>query len=227
MGGHGKVVFTCTQFSFFICFITTLITCPVSANVTDIMAVDATEKYACSFLPNEINQLYEESVTSVFANCTDLHGSLTLRPVVTDTRIAVLVGQDVLVYDSDYTINNESFTVKGLFLGRTIIKIFASPYTKGNNASREKSSNDPETLIQQYKLSVIRKERAIDHIFIGMVMLLVMGAYVGMGCTVDLKVVKEVLLKPIPPIIGFCCQYIIMPLVSDSDPDLFILLSMR
>jgi len=53
----------------------------------------------------------------------------------------------------------------------------------------------------------------IDHLFIVIVILLVCGGNVGMGCKVDLTVVKEVLRRPIAPIIGFCCQYLIMPLV--------------
>merc|ERR1712135_66025 len=34
-----------------------------------------------------------------------------------------------------------------------------------------------------------------------------------MGCTLDMDVVKETLKRPIGPSIGFCCQYLFMPLV--------------
>ncbi|ESN93769.1 hypothetical protein HELRODRAFT_103288 [Helobdella robusta] len=61
---------------------------------------------------------------------------------------------------------------------------------------------------------VVRVERIVDTLFIVVVMLLMMAAYVGMGCAVELSVVKEVLKKPVPPFIGFCSQYFIMPLTA-------------
>lgn len=45
------------------------------------------------------------------------------------------------------------------------------------------------------------------------IILLVIFANIGMGCKIDLDVVKEVLRRPIAPSIGFCCQFIVMPLV--------------
>ena len=70
------------------------------------------------------------------------------------------------------------------------------------------------TVVEEYEVAVVRRERFIDHLFLGLVTLLVIFPNVGMGCKVDLGVVKEVFMKPLPPIIGFCCQYIIMPLVN-------------
>ena len=46
--------------------------------------------------------------------------------------------------------------------------------------------------------------------------MLLLIANVGMGCKIDLDVVKEVLRRPIAPTIGFCCQFIVMPLVSNE-----------
>ncbi len=65
----------------------------------------------------------------------------------------------------------------------------------------------------QYKVAVIREDRALDTIFIAVIVVLLLFANVGMGCKIDLKVVKEVLRRPIAPTIGFCCQFIVMPLV--------------
>lgn len=66
----------------------------------------------------------------------------------------------------------------------------------------------------EYYISVVRKERFVDHLFIGVIVIIIVLANVGMGCKIDLTVIKEVIRRPIPPGIGLFCQYIIMPLVS-------------
>lgn len=62
-------------------------------------------------------------------------------------------------------------------------------------------------------VTVIRTPRPVDRAFIYTVAVLVSVAFVNMGCMLDLEIVKETLKKPIGPVIGFCCQYIFMPLV--------------
>lgn len=63
------------------------------------------------------------------------------------------------------------------------------------------------------RVTVIRTQRPVDKAFIYTVAILVSIAFINMGCTLDLGIVKETLKKPIGPAIGFCCQYIFMPLV--------------
>lgn len=139
---------------------------------------------------------------------------------------------------------NEDGTViniKGNFLGRTWLKIsykhnsfnyggvVPPQATAAKNVATQATgkyfstevdipshSDNVQWMELDYKLnvSVIRKERAIDKIFIVIVVVLVIVASIVMGCKIDLMVVKEVLKKPFAPAIGFGCQFIIMPLVS-------------
>merc|ERR550534_3085163 len=64
------------------------------------------------------------------------------------------------------------------------------------------------------RIPVIRAKRAIDKIFVSIIILLVSIAFINMGCTLDMVVVKETLKRPVGPTIGFCCQYLFMPLCA-------------
>ena len=74
-------------------------------------------------------------------------------------------------------------------------------------------ADDWQKLNIRYKVAVIREDRALDKVFLGTVIILLVFANVGMGCKIDLEVVKEVLRRPVAPAIGFCCQFLVMPLV--------------
>ena len=82
--------------------------------------------------------------------------------------------------------------------------------------NKENLADDWQKLDVRYKVTVIREDRALDSIFLTTIIVLLLIANVGMGCKIDLAVVKEVLRRPIAPTIGFCCQFIVMPLVSDE-----------
>ena len=122
----------------------------------------------------------------------------------------------------DPGVQHHALEIEGLFLGRTWIDLSYGVEGKGHSPElgNDTGHHSEEGIVlvkdEEFKvhLSVIRKDRAIDKIFIAMVALLVIIANVGMGCKVDLDVVKEVLKKPLAPAIGFFCQYLIMPLVS-------------
>lgn len=97
-----------------------------------------------------------------------------------------------------------SFDVDGVFLGSTLatVELFGP-----DNVSREVAST---TL----KMTVIRESRAIDHAFTGSVIVLVALLYINFGAALDLTKLKGILTRPVGPAIGFCGQFIVMPLVS-------------
>lgn len=153
---------------------------------------------------------------------------LTVSAVSVDATIADVVDGERLLYTSEWSNQSFNFSVKGLFLGRTSVFVSLCPPndTSGRLSQRESGVNqsrngDPdgakvlsvESSIE-YHVAVIRNVRAVDHIFLVLVTVLVICGSVGIGCKVDLAVVKEVLVRPVAPAIGFGCQYIIMPLVS-------------
>ncbi|XP_076435469.1 ileal sodium/bile acid cotransporter-like [Babylonia areolata] len=76
------------------------------------------------------------------------------------------------------------------------------------------SSSSPSVLVHRTVLLVLRKQRLLDVIFRISSYVIVVAVTASMGCTTDMKVVKEVLRRPLAPAIGFCCQYVCMPLIA-------------
>ena len=68
---------------------------------------------------------------------------------------------------------------------------------------------------------VMQLPRTIDMVFRIVLRCVIVMATAGMGLKVDVKVVLQVLKKPIGPIIGFFCQFICMPLVSTCEDSAF------
>ncbi|GIY42087.1 hypothetical protein CEXT_589681 [Caerostris extrusa] len=78
---------------------------------------------------------------------------------------------------------------------------------------------DPETRSWKkqdpfLEVAILRQNTIWNKIFIAFVAVVVSLNYINMGCALDLVVVKEVLRRPIGPIIGAFCQFVVMPLVS-------------
>jgi len=174
-----------------------------------------------SFDPAKLQGLIENVEQPVRVSCnwsSSAFDSVTLKVVSADPHIATVSKGTLISCPCEplYTSNvSSSFTVTGRFLGRTVIKVETVNATQPPQSVRGPLLtvvNDSLPVVN-YHVSVVRKERFIDHLFLGLVSLMVILANVGMGCKVDLAVVKEVLTKPIAPAIGFSCQYVIMPLV--------------
>lgn len=102
-----------------------------------------------------------------------------------------------------------SFNVTGVFLGNP--KVFVALH----------QSNSIETAAESLPLTIIREDRAIDHAFTGSVATLVALLYINFGAALDVTKLKGILKKPVGPIIGFCGQFIVMPLVSENVTLLF------
>ena len=116
-----------------------------------------------------------------------------------------------LISQSEFSPNSTwrtDLNVTGTFLGYANVAV--------NLWGRVSNTTEYKQLLGQSETSripVIRAKRAIDRIFVSIIILLVSIAFINMGCTLDMDVVKETLKRPIGPSIGFCCQYLFMPLV--------------
>ncbi|KAK2708878.1 hypothetical protein QYM36_014490 [Artemia franciscana] len=102
-------------------------------------------------------------------------------------------------------INNEKggyFNLTGKFIGYTEVQILR----RRNESQIERSKS--------LRVGVKRAERPIDKAFTGIIVLLVSIAFINMGCSLDLKVVKETLRRPVGPMIGFVSQFAFMPLCA-------------
>ena len=173
------------------------------------------------FDPTKLDGLIENSEQPVQVSCNrslQHFDSVTLKVVSADPDIASVSGEKVILCQCETLTSNVSqFAVRGRFLGRTVINVEtlnATQLIRNVNGLTLAEQVNASLPVVDYHVSVVRKERFIDRLFIALVSFMVICANIGMGCKIDLAVVKEVLTKPIAPAIGFSCQYLIMPLVS-------------
>ncbi|XP_055390154.1 hepatic sodium/bile acid cotransporter-like isoform X2 [Condylostylus longicornis] len=62
---------------------------------------------------------------------------------------------------------------------------------------------------------IVLKEFGIaDQIFTISIAIVVTIIFISFGACLDIDSLKEILIKPVGPIIGFCCQFILMPTIS-------------
>ncbi|CAK1594551.1 unnamed protein product [Parnassius mnemosyne] len=92
--------------------------------------------------------------------------------------------------------------VSGKFLGRTDLLL----ELRRGASVRPVNGTMPVT--------VIRPERIIDTIFTSSVATFVSLIFINFGCAMHWPTVKEVIKRPIGPIIGMCGQFLFMPLMS-------------
>lgn len=193
---------------------------------------DTTETIGFTFLCNDL------------LRGQNLNQSVSISATSEDNDIAELITLQHLdvVYDNTTERCNSSFKVKGQRLGRTSINLMiAANFTRSQhqknksplllndnstdnvqykfvsgfyNQQNDSILNDTVSVITKYDIIVLRQRRTIDSVF-----RIAVSAFVGvitflMGCVLDLKIIWQILKKPIPPAIGFTCQFCIMPLVS-------------
>ena len=162
------------------------------------------------FLPVQIDGLVLGRTTTIdVETTTQMTDCLRLSCVVVNPDVVELErGGDVTVcagLSSNDTLPH--LTLRGLRLGRTSLDC---------QIDNDASSLDNTTLLAKYPVVVIRKEGLIDLIFFPTLNILVACVNIGMGCAIDLKVVKAVLRRPVAPAIGFFSQFLVMPLVSTN-----------
>lgn len=125
--------------------------------------------------------------------------------------VDVLAESEILTVSSELKIDDVDdgnftgqFNVSGIFLGTT--KIYVNITDKGISQRSNQTLN----------VIIIRKERLIDRIFTASIVALVSILYINFGAALDLGKVKEILVRPIGPLIAFVCQFLFMPLVIIS-----------
>lgn len=121
-----------------------------------------------------------------------------------DNELLVVVNEQINATDISADGRwSSSFEIIAVFLGS------ANVYAEYNDSlgRYDKSS-------VQLPVVVVRKDRVIDHVFTGSVAALVSLLYINFGAALDVTKLKAILVRPIGPVIGFCCQFFIMPIVS-------------
>ncbi|GFQ86430.1 p3 protein [Trichonephila clavata] len=156
----------------------------------------------------------------IIDSITDFHGDFQVFVLSEDTKILEIVNYS---YPSCIRSRDEpknfSFTVKGIFLGFTKVKVNLIPAVKGCETERKDSTTSPKPMesTKDFDLvvSVIRPPSLLVNLVTGAMAALVAFNYINMGVQLDLHCIAKVLKKPIGPAIGFVCQFLFMPLVSN------------
>jgi len=116
-------------------------------------------------------------------------------------------------YESDFQVE---LNVSGEFLGFSHVsaKVIAA---KPPSTVSSKDKQVEETYSESDLRLIVTRSKAkktASKIFGYSVAFLISLAYINMGCALDLQVMKQVLLRPIGPAIGFISQFLFMPLVA-------------
>ena len=161
------------------------------------------------------NEGQSRNVTFVITNLDQFYNdrsSMYVELVNSNPEIAT-------VYPTKFDISNWEldsnwtafFNLTGRFLGYSHVSV--KLFQKLNSSDVLVAESLPA------KTTVVRTQKLVDTIFVITVAGLVSVSFINMGCTLDLQVVAASIKRPVGPIIGFCCQYIFMPLVSCSKSD--------
>ncbi|KAF0291918.1 Ileal sodium/bile acid cotransporter [Amphibalanus amphitrite] len=176
---------------------------------------------AIHFDPAKVEQLMEGNTTSVRVEFADLApGEYQFRVDPLDDSGQVTVEPRDIVFRLDQPEDVwRAFNLTGAHLGYTSVRVSGgrvSPPAAPSPAGSASPAGPavPESGEAELAVSVVRSNRRLDKIFAYSVATLVSLTYVNMGCTLDLAVIKQSLLRPVGPAIGVITQYLVMPLAG-------------
>lgn len=180
-------------------------------------SINGIKTLKADFITDKVVEGESRNVELVLSNLAELNDNSPFLEVEVTNQDPGVVRIDpstskFLISQSEFSPNSTwrtDLNVTGTFLGYANVAV--------NLWGRVSNTTEYKQLLGQSETSripVIRAKRAIDKIFVSIIILLVSIAFINMGCTLDMDVVKETLKRPIGPSIGFCCQYLFMPLCA-------------
>ncbi|KAJ8920283.1 hypothetical protein NQ315_011944 [Exocentrus adspersus] len=153
-----------------------------------------------SFVPNPVTLHMDETATAEY-NITGINSTSgqTEFLIYTEDQSVAKLEKEIILVNPEIN-SGGSFNITGVFLGQTRISC--------------KNLETNELAEGSLSITVIRKQRVVDRIFNISVAVLVSIIYINFGCAINWSELPVVLKKPIGPAIGFCGQFILMPLLS-------------
>ncbi|OXU28173.1 hypothetical protein TSAR_001502 [Trichomalopsis sarcophagae] len=149
-------------------------------------------------------EIHMDDVTSVpftIEGLTSAVSGVNLTAISSDwnlVQVSAPIFDPALIQNGVY----KSFlNATGIFLGNAEVSLFLS-------INGEAVKSDVINII------VIRKVRVVDTLFTASVAILVSILYINFGCAMDWDVCIKTIKRPIGPLIGCLCQFILMPLIS-------------
>lgn len=167
--------------------------------------------------PDIVKDLVEDSMKTVVLSGYSTDRNVNIVAVSEDEDIAVVyinssvnffadsLNSQISTSQEHLFLFNKSINVKGIFLGKTTLTFYATNSSSGTGQY---------AILDNYRVLVIREPTALEHVFTGTVIILVILNTIGFGCILEVGLIKTILKRPVAPLIGFGCQYLINPLVS-------------
>lgn len=110
---------------------------------------------------------------------------------------------------------NKTYIIDGSFDVKLMSGVIGYDHLKFKLSDKELNMTESDVdYTDTYDVIVIRKLRPVDRIFRVVVYCVQIFVLTGFGAKLDLKIVKETLRRPIAPLIGFCSQYLMMPVIA-------------
>uniref|UniRef100_A0A8R1XU05 Uncharacterized protein n=1 Tax=Onchocerca volvulus TaxID=6282 RepID=A0A8R1XU05_ONCVO len=112
-----------------------------------------------------------------------------------------------------------NITLTGHFLGKTAVKVrlLNTNETVDNDRFLYEIDRNENVFDQNNTLDVwvIQDSKRLENrLFLSTLVILIIIANILMGCELDMRIMLEVIKEPVAPIIGFCTQFIAMPLLA-------------
>lgn len=122
---------------------------------------------------------------------------------------------EVLTTSTDTNVNA---TPQALHVGRVTMSVaVVDKDTAASLASNGKLSNIVQAVAaSEFPVTTVREQRTADLVFDSSAAAIAILISFGIGCCTDTDSVKRQLKHPVSLVIGFCCQFILMPVVSSA-----------
>ncbi|KAK4024157.1 hypothetical protein OUZ56_009545 [Daphnia magna] len=137
--------------------------------------------------------------------------ALFVVKVFTTNDLTVVLNREEIVFTLEDVNegNNKSIQVTGQVIGYVDLNFVLDILP--NNGS---VAADTIAILSDYVVTVVRESDTMDNIFTVIMIIMAVLNTINMGCALDMAIVKQNILRPVGPIVGFISQFTFMPLFA-------------
>lgn len=141
------------------------------------------------------------------------------RKRTTTTTTEAPFGGNFFDNDYDYDYDYESRKKRSVEEDQSVESVEGNEKASENHEEIDPAvhftlSKDEPTLMRKIHIIVVVKDQTMNDLFTLIMTLMIIANTVNMGGQLDLNIIKGVFKKPIGPLVGMICQFILMPLFA-------------